>query len=95
MLACSAARKYTDILSSKRSDVVNDYACQVTRPRDRLLPESLTSYSYGVSLKYEVLCCQEARELDRSLNRELALKVDNAAVVKLGRESGNSSAEGQ
>ena len=40
---------------------------------------------------------EEARELDCSLKGESALKVevDNAAVVKLGRESGNSSGGGQ
>ena len=45
VLAYRAARRYTKIPSSKRPDVVNDYACQVTQPRDGLLPEYLTSYS--------------------------------------------------
>ena len=34
MLAYRAARKYTKIPSSKRPDVVNDYACQVTQSRE-------------------------------------------------------------
>ena len=45
MSAYRAARRYTKIPSSKRPDVVNDYACQVTQPRDGLLFEYLTSYS--------------------------------------------------
>ena len=68
MLAKRAARKYKKIPSSKRPDVRNDYACQVTRPRDDCCESMGRSFPMACHLSIS-LCCVEARELDRSLKQ--------------------------